>query len=87
MTPNILSEVIDTVRGLNEEQRKDVLEYAKKIREGESVETQNPKKKKIWETIDEIMQTLPKEAFEGYPTDGSLNHDSYLNGLPKREQK
>ena len=87
MTPNILNEVVDTVRALNDEQRKEVLEYAKKMRENESVKAQTSKKKKIWETIDEIMQTLPSEGFEGYPTDGSLNHDHYLQGSAKREQK
>lgn len=87
MTPNILSEVIDTVRGLNEEQRKDVLEYAKKMRESNTEEVEKPKKRKFMERIEELRKKLPADAWDESPTDGSLNHDHYLYGSPKREVK
>ncbi len=87
MTPNILSEVIDTVRGLNDEQRKDVLEYAKKIRESDVEEVDEPKKRKFMERIEELRKKLPADAWDESPTDGSLNHDYYLYGAPKREIK
>ena len=87
MNQTIEQQVIETIHGLPEEKQREVLEYAKKIQvEKNEAETDKPKKK-IWEQIDEIMRTLPPEAFEGYPTDGSLNHDHYLYGAPKREQK
>lgn len=87
MTPNIFQEVVNTVRDLNERQQREVLEYAKKISENKMEKVEKPEKKKIWEQIEEIMQTLPKDAFEDYPTDGSLNHDHYLYGAPKREHQ
>ncbi len=85
MNPTIEQEVIEAVRVLPEEKQRKVLEYVKQIRETEGVE--KPKKRKFLQEIEEIMSQLPKEAFEGYPTDGSLNHDHYLYGAPKRDQK
>ncbi len=86
MTPTILQEVVQTVRGLTEEQQKEVLLYAKKIQEEKNGEEITKPKQKIWEKIDEIMQSVPEEAWEGMPTDGSLNHDHYLYGAPKRKE-
>ena len=82
MSATIEQQIIETIRVLPEEKQLEALEFLK-----QKVEEEKPKKKKIWEKIDELMQTLPKDAFEGMPTDGSLNHDHYLYGSPKREQK
>lgn len=87
MTPNILSEVIDTVRGLNEEQRKEVLEYAKKMRKSNAEEVEKPKTRKLFEKLEELRKKLPDDAWDDSPTDGSLNHEHYLYGSPKREIK
>ena len=87
MNSTIEQQVIETIRILPEEKQKEVLEYAKQIGKTDKETMEEPEKKKIWEKIDEIMQTLPPDAFEGMPTDGSLNHDHYLYGSPKREQK
>lgn len=85
MNQTIEQKVIETIRVLPEEKQQKVLEYAKQISETEK--SKKPKKRKFLQEIEEIMGQLPKEAFEGYPTDGSLNHDHYLYGAPKREQK
>lgn len=82
MNPSVEEQIIETIRILPEEKQLEALEYLK-----QKVEEEMPKKKTIWEKIDELMKTLPKDAFDGYPTDGSLNHDHYLYGSPKREQK
>ena len=82
MSATIEQQIIETIRVLPEEKQLEALEFLK-----QKAEEEKPKKKKIWEKIDELMQTLPKDAFEGMPTDGSLNHDHYLYGSPKREQK
>ncbi len=90
MTPNILQEVFNTVRGLSEKQQREVLEYARKISAsaGETnAEETKPEKREFIQKIEELMSRLPKDAFKGYPTDGSLNHDHYLYGSPKREIK
>ena len=87
MSQTIEQQVIETIRVLPEDKQREVLAYAKKIQAGKDGAENAQPKKKIWEEIDEIMQTLPPDAFEGYPTDGSLNHDHYLYGAPKRKQK
>ena len=87
MSQTIEQQVIETMRVLPEEKQRKVLEYAKQISETETEKIEKPKKRKFLQEIEEIMCQLPKEAFEGYPTDGSLNHDHYLYGAPKREQK
>ena len=89
MNQTIEQQVIETIRVLPEEKQKEILAYAKQISENaaQSEDSTKPKKRKLLEKIEAIMKELPPDAFEGYPTDGSLNHDHYLYGAPKREQK
>ena len=85
MNQTIEQQVIETIHGLPEEKQKEILAYAKHISESEK--SVKPKKRKLLEKLESIMKELPPDAFEGYPTDGSLNHDHYLYGSPKREEK
>lgn len=41
---------------------------------------------RLWKDIDEIVARVPKEAWEGVPTDGSINVDHYLYGARKRKK-
>ena len=85
MIPTVLQETVQAIRTLTEEQLKDVLAYVRKIGKENGEDKSIKPKKKIWEEIEEIMKDIPKEAWEGMPTDGSLNHDHYLYGAPKRK--
>ncbi len=38
----------------------------------------------IWEIAREISESIPLEEWEKLPSDGSVNHDHYLYGAPKR---
>jgi len=38
----------------------------------------------IWEVIEEISSQAPPGTWDDVPTDGSVNHDHYLYGAPKR---
>lgn len=88
MIPTIEQQVMEAVRGLPETKQMQVLSYVKEISQIEVGETeQRPKKRKLFEKLEEIRAKLPPDAFEGYPTDGSLNHDHYLYGSAKREQE
>ena len=40
----------------------------------------------IWETIDEIVKTVPEEEFDKFPKDGAHQHDHYIYGTPKKNQ-
>jgi predicted RecB family endonuclease len=82
MNPSIEQQIIETLRVLPEEKQLEALEFLK-----QKVEEEKPQKSKLMEKLEELRAKLPKDAFEGYPTDGSLNHDHYLYGSPKREVK
>lgn len=38
----------------------------------------------IWEIAKEIGESIPLEEWEKIPSDGSVNHDHYLYGAPKK---
>ena len=38
----------------------------------------------IWEVLAELAHGIPEEELEKIPHDGSVNHDHYLYGVPKR---
>jgi hypothetical protein len=43
------------------------------------------KRKRIWERFQEILKDVPEEELRMLPRDGSVNHDHYIYGLPKKE--
>ena len=87
MSQTIEQQVIEAIRILPETKQMQVLSYIEQISQIENDKAKSPKKRKLFEKLEELRAKLPKDAFEGYPTDGSLNHDHYLYGSPKREQK
>jgi len=87
MNPTIEQQVIEAIRVLPETKQKQVLSYVKQISQIETNKAKRPKKRKLLEKLEELREKLPKDAFKGYPTDGSLNHDHYLYGSAKREQE
>lgn len=91
MEITIEQQVIETIRVLPEEKQKEVLEYAKQISKTQTEDNsegfERPKKRKFVQKIEELMKKLPNDAWDDSPTDGSLNHDHYLYGAPKRNEK
>ncbi len=89
MEETIQQQIINKIRILPEEKQKEILEYAKKISEDEdNKENKNeekPKPRKFMQKIEELRKKLPPDAWKDSPTDGSLNHDHYLYGSPKRK--
>ncbi len=93
MNQTIEQQVMEMIRVLPEEKQREVLAYAKQISENGAAENtsnaespEKPPRRKAIEIIEELRKNLPKDVWEGYPTDGSLNHDHYLYGAPKRKQ-
>ena len=87
MNQTIEQQVIEAIRVLPETKQMQVLSYIEQISQIENDKAKRPKKRKLFEKLESLMKELPPDAFDGYPTDGSLNHDHYLYGSPKREQK
>ncbi|MBW4580293.1 MAG: hypothetical protein KME42_12075 [Tildeniella nuda ZEHNDER 1965/U140] len=44
-----------------------------------------PPHKLIWQVAREIRQNLSAEDLQQLPTDGAVNHDHYVYGIPKAE--
>src|SRR5438045_7195332 len=43
------------------------------------------RKRPIWEVLIERAQQVPEEELDKIPHDGSINHDHYLYGAPKKQ--
>lgn len=82
MSISIEQQVIASIRILPEDKQLQVLEYVRKI--GDEENLKQPQRK-LFQKLEELRSQLPENAFEGSPTDGSLNHDHYLYGSPKKE--
>ena len=47
---------------------------------GGAEETDKP----VWELFEDASREIPDEELDRLPTDGSLQHDHYIYGIPKR---
>ena len=41
----------------------------------------------VWEVFEELANQIPPEELDKIPHDGSVNHDHYLYGAPKRVKR
>lgn len=80
MQTDVTQEISDKVKKLNHAQQREVLNFVeRKISASEKKDT-----RPIWEVIAEISSEIPDEEWEKLPSDGSVNHDHYLYGAPKK---
>lgn len=40
----------------------------------------------VWQLVEELLESIPKEVLDQLPTDGSEQHDHYIYGTPKRTE-
>ena len=81
MDPDLAKEILNKVKNLSEIQQEEVL----RILEGKlSAQNRKADSRPIWEVITEISSEIPIEEWEKLPSDGSVNHDHYLYGAPKK---
>ena len=80
MSANIEEKIIEKLRALPPDKQEEVLRFTEDL-SGESV----ARRLLIFEEIDAIVGSVPPEAWDDIPTDGSINHDHYLYGAPKKE--
>ena len=83
MPTEIAETIFEKVKNLSLKQQQDVLEI---IEEKISAlpNLRNTDSRPIWEVIAEISSEIPDEEWEKLPSDGSVNHDHYLYGAPKK---
>jgi hypothetical protein len=80
MEKNVTDSLVERIRRLSTKEQKALLEMLERKEKPSSKETRRP----IWEVAAEISASIPLEEWEKLPSDGSVNHDHYLYGSPKR---
>ena len=80
MQSEIAETIFERVKVLPLDKQKEVLEIVEEKVSAFQKEDTRP----IWEVIAEISSEIPDEEWEKLPADGSLNHDHYLYGAPKK---
>ncbi|MGI8642213.1 MAG: hypothetical protein ACR2MG_19970 [Pyrinomonadaceae bacterium] len=79
---NLEQTIIEKVHTFPPEKQQKLLKYAETL-EDEMV-SEETKHQTIWEMVKDIIQEVPKEAWDELPTDGSINVDHYLYGHAKK---
>ncbi len=80
MQTEIAQTIFEKVKVLPLNEQKEVLKIVEKKVSAFQKEDTRP----IWEVIAEISSEIPDEEWEKLPSDGSVNHDHYLYGAPKK---
>src|SRR6266849_8612916 len=84
MSANPEQTILEKIQALPDKKQQEVLalvdEMLKENHEPPLRENGRP----IWEIIAEISSQAPPGTWDDVPTDGSVNHDHYLYGAPKR---
>lgn len=78
MPTNIVDAITEKVKDLPSEDQKEVLRIV------EEKIAANSTAKPFWERMIEISSQIPDEEWAKLPSDGSVNHDHYLYGAPKK---
>lgn len=80
MQTEIAQTIYEKVKVLPLDKQEEVLEF---VEEKLSV-AEKKNSRPIWEIAKEISESVPLEEWEKLPSDGSINHDHYLYGAPKK---
>ena len=83
MSANLEQAILEKIQALPDEKQQEVLALVDEMLK----EDQAPRSREarpIWESITEISSQAPPETWDDVPSDGSVNHDHYLYGAPKR---
>ena len=77
---NLEQIIIEKVHAFPPEKQQKLLEYAESLDETK----QEAKHETLWEMVKDLVEEVPKEAWDELPTDGSINVDHYLYGHQKK---
>ena len=73
---NLEQIIIEKVHAFPPEKQQKLLEYAESL---DKIEHET-----LWEMVKDLVEEVPKEAWDELPTDGSINVDHYLYGHQKK---
>lgn len=80
MQTEVAETIFEKVKTLPLDEQREVLKIVEQRLEKNKPENSRP----IWEIAKEISESIPLEEWEKLPSDGSINHDHYLYGAPKK---
>ena len=83
MSANLEQTILEKIQALPDEKQQEVLALVDEMLR----EDQAPRRRgtrPIWEIITEISSQAPSGTWDNVPSDGSVNHDHYLYGAPKK---
>jgi len=80
MSASVEEKIIEKLRALPPDKQEEVLRFTEDLFGGSVAQRLS-----IFEEIDAIVESVPPEAWDDVPTDGSINHDHHLYGAPKKE--
>lgn len=73
--PTVSDKISHWVSRLPESKQLEVLKFVEDI---------GIPRRSLLDIVKEIEETIPSDVLEKLPVDGSLNHDHYLYGAPKK---
>lgn len=80
MQTELAQTIFEKVKTLSLELQKEILRVVEEKLSGVQAKDNRP----IWEVMTEISREIPDEEWAKLPADGSVNHDHYLYGAPKK---
>ena len=80
METEIAQTIFEKVKNLPIAEQEKVLKFVEKKLLVSQLKDSRP----IWEIAKEISESIPMKEWEKLPSDGSINHDHYLYGAPKK---
>jgi hypothetical protein len=79
---NLEQTIIEKIHAFPPEKQQKLLDYAETLEDKEI--TEETEYQTIWEMVKDIIEEVPKEAWDELPTDGSINVHHYLYGHKKK---
>jgi hypothetical protein len=85
MSANSERAILEKIQALPEEKQQELLALVDGMLREAQEERPREAVRPIWEIIEEISSQAPPGTWDDVPTDGSVNHDHYLYGAPKKK--
>jgi hypothetical protein len=85
MSANLEQAILEKVQALPDEKQQEVLALVDGMLREEQERQPSEPVRPIWEIIEEISSDAPLGTWDSVPSDGSVNHDHYLYGAPKKK--
>ena len=84
MSANLEQTILEKIQALPDNKQQEVLALVDEMLKEDQEPRPRENVRPIWEIIQEISNQAPPGTWDDVPTDGSVNHDHYLYGAPKK---